>query len=137
MSVCANLLYLSSCYFINVQEYPSARGGKPEDKENFAALTRELRQAFNPHGFLLTAAVSAGKWFIDPGYDVPEISRYVLQCHEGAWFYLSVCLTHGPLSLSPQKPGLHQRDVLRLSRRLGRQNRTQCPHVRSTGRNGH
>lgn len=57
------------------QEYPAARGGKPEDKENFAALTRELRQAFNPHGYLLTAAVSAGKWFIDPGYDVPEVSR--------------------------------------------------------------
>ena len=64
-------------FFLNqhTQEYPAARGGKPEDKENFASLTRELRQAFNPHGFLLTAAVSAGKWFIDPGYDVPEISR--------------------------------------------------------------
>lgn len=55
-------------------EYPAARGGKPEDRENFASLVKELKTAFGSR-FLLTAAVSAGKWFIDPGYDVPVISR--------------------------------------------------------------
>ena len=56
-------------------EYPAARGGKPEDKPNFSALVRELKTAFQSKGYLLSAAVSAGKWFIDPAYDVPEISR--------------------------------------------------------------
>lgn len=56
-------------------EYPAARGGKPEDKPNFTALIRELKTAFQAKGYLLTAAVSAGKWFVDPGYEVPELSR--------------------------------------------------------------
>lgn len=59
-------------------EYPASRGGKPEDKPNFSALVRELKIAFEPKGYSLSAAVSAGKWFVDPAYDVPEISRYKL-----------------------------------------------------------
>jgi len=55
-------------------EYPAARGGKPEDKDNFSSLVRELKSAFGSR-YLLTAAVTAGKWFIDPAYDVPAISR--------------------------------------------------------------
>lgn len=60
-------------------EYPAARGGKPQDKANFALLLKELKEAFIPHGYLLTSAVSAGKWFIDPAYDIPEISKYFLK----------------------------------------------------------
>lgn len=59
-------------------EYPAARGGAPEDKVNFAALVTELRRAFG-NRYLLSAAVSAGKWFMDPGYDIPIMSRYVLK----------------------------------------------------------
>lgn len=56
-------------------EYPAARGGKPEDKSNFAALVTEMKAAFAQKQYLLTAAVSAGKWFMDPAYDIPVISR--------------------------------------------------------------
>ena len=54
-------------------EYP-AYDGVTTDKAGFTALVQELRQAFNPHGWLLTAAVSASKSTTDNGYDVPEIS---------------------------------------------------------------
>ena len=49
--------------------------GKPEDKENFAQLLRELRPAFDKHGLLLTAAVSAGKNTIDKAYEVTTMSE--------------------------------------------------------------
>lgn len=56
-------------------EYPAARGGKQEDKANFAALVSEMKAAFLPKNYLLTAAVSAGKWFMDPAYDIPTVAR--------------------------------------------------------------
>lgn len=58
-------------------EYPGARGGQSYDKANFVRLLRELKDAFQPHGYLLTAAVSAGKWFIDPAYDIGQVSKYL------------------------------------------------------------
>jgi chitinase len=58
-------------------EYPAARGGKPVDKVNFVALLRELKQAFKADNLLLTAAVSAGKHFMDDAYDIPEVSKYL------------------------------------------------------------
>ncbi|XP_076304901.1 acidic mammalian chitinase-like isoform X2 [Tachypleus tridentatus] len=72
-------------------EYPAARGGKPEDKQNFVTLLQEIKTEFTKYGFLLTAAVSAGKHFIDPGYDVPQISNYLdfinVMCYDyhGGW----------------------------------------------------
>ncbi|KAG9509815.1 Acidic mammalian chitinase, partial [Fragariocoptes setiger] len=58
-------------------EYPGSRGGSANDKKNFVELLRELKQAFKPYNYLLSAAVSAGKWFIDPAYDIPQVSRYL------------------------------------------------------------
>lgn len=58
-------------------EYPGARGGHSYDKLNFVRLLRELKEAFAPKQYLLTAAVSAGKWFIDPAYDIGQVSRYL------------------------------------------------------------
>lgn len=59
-------------------EYPGSRGGSPSsDKQNFVKLLRELSDAFKPRKYLLTAAVSAGKWFIDPAYDIAQVSRYL------------------------------------------------------------
>lgn len=56
-------------------EYPANRGGVPEDKANFVTLAQEMRTAFDEHGFLLTAAVSAGKATIDTAYDVPKVAE--------------------------------------------------------------
>ncbi|XP_021945877.1 chitinase-3-like protein 1 [Folsomia candida] len=56
-------------------EYPADRGGRPEDKANFALLCEEMRADFDTRGWLLTAAVSAGIPTIDKAYDVPSISR--------------------------------------------------------------
>lgn len=58
-------------------EYPGARGGHSYDKQNFVRLLQELKEAFKPKQYLLTAAVSAGKWFIDPAYDIGQVSRYL------------------------------------------------------------
>lgn len=57
-------------------EYPSNReGARPEDKENFVLLIRELRQEFDKYGYLLTAAVAAGEATMSTAYNVPEISK--------------------------------------------------------------
>lgn len=54
-------------------------------------LFRELKTAFQPYGYELTAAVAAGKDKIDAGYDVPEISKYLDAIHlmsydlHGSW----------------------------------------------------
>lgn len=49
-------------------EYPANReGSSPEDKQNFVLLLNELRQEFDKHGYLLTAAVGAGVSTIDTG----------------------------------------------------------------------
>lgn len=58
-------------------EYPAARGGVPQDKENFVLLLQELRSVLEPKGRLLTAAVSAGDSTADAAYDVPAITKYL------------------------------------------------------------
>lgn len=58
-------------------EYPAARGGVPQDKQNLVLLLQELRSVLSPNGRLLTAAVSAGKATVDGAYDVPGIMRYL------------------------------------------------------------
>ena len=56
-----------------------------------APFSRELKTAFIPYGWELTAAVAAGKDKIDAGYDVPEISKYLDAIHimtydlHGSW----------------------------------------------------
>src|SRR5699024_7543391 len=72
-------------YFDDRREYPamSAAGdadrkpGRAQDKQDFISLIRELKAAFKPHGYLLTAAVSAGKETIDRAYDIPEMNKYL------------------------------------------------------------
>merc|ERR1711992_84550 len=61
-------------------EYPKCwqvdcSAGPSSDKENFAALVKELRAAFDPHGWILSAAVSPSKTVMDEGYDIPALSR--------------------------------------------------------------
>lgn len=72
-------------------EYPTQRGGSPSDRENFVALTKELREEFDNHGLLLTSAIGAAKNVIDQAYDVRQISRYLdylhIMCYDyhGSW----------------------------------------------------
>ncbi|XP_066245992.1 probable chitinase 10 [Euwallacea similis] len=59
-------------------EYPARRdSGNSADKANFAALVKELYQAFSPRGLLVTAAVSATSSSVDVSYDVPILSKYL------------------------------------------------------------
>lgn len=69
-------------YFCS-REYPAMRAtggtgrlpGREEDRNDFVELVRELREAMNPGGYILTAAVSAGKSTIDRAYEVPCLSE--------------------------------------------------------------
>ncbi|XP_064104521.1 chitotriosidase-1-like [Macrobrachium nipponense] len=65
-------------------EYPAYQSSA-SDKEGFRLWVKELREAFNPHGMLLTAAVSAGKNVIDQGYDVPAVAADLDQIHVMAY----------------------------------------------------
>ena len=81
-------------------EYPANRGGIPSDKvltlykvclntsrkrykhhdlflqqQNFISMIQELKNAFAPYGWMLTAAVSPGKSTIDSAYDIPALAR--------------------------------------------------------------
>ncbi|XP_046455827.1 acidic mammalian chitinase-like [Daphnia pulex] len=68
-------------------EYPGNRGGAIIDKINFVLLLRELKSAFAPYGFLLTAAVSPGKSAIDSAYDIPAVASALDQIHLMAYDY--------------------------------------------------
>nr|QQJ42582.1 chitinase 6-2 [Sogatella furcifera] len=66
-------------------EYPAFRdGGKPRDRDNYAQLVQELREEFERESsktgrtrLLLTMAVPAGIEYIDKGYDIPKLNRYL------------------------------------------------------------
>ncbi|XP_077298658.1 uncharacterized protein LOC143919933 isoform X2 [Arctopsyche grandis] len=66
-------------------EYPAFRdGGKPKDRPNYAKLVQELREEFEKESqatgrsrLLLTMAVPAGIEYIDKGYDIPKLNRYL------------------------------------------------------------
>ncbi|CAG9799340.1 unnamed protein product [Chironomus riparius] len=66
-------------------EYPAFRdGGKAKDRENYAKLVQELREEFDREHqktgrprLLLTMAVPAGFEYIDKGYDVPKLNKYL------------------------------------------------------------
>ncbi|XP_015794801.1 chitinase-3-like protein 1 [Tetranychus urticae] len=58
-------------------EYPSARGGSPQDKQSYVALLRDLVEVLKPKNYLITASVSANKLVIDSGYDVPKMAEYL------------------------------------------------------------
>ncbi|XP_025423968.1 probable chitinase 10 isoform X2 [Sipha flava] len=63
-------------------EYPkcwqtNCNQGPDSDKNAFSNFVMELKQAFKPHGYLLSAAVSPSKVVIDSGYDVPILNQYL------------------------------------------------------------
>ncbi|XP_043513042.1 probable chitinase 2 [Frieseomelitta varia] len=70
-------------------EYPGS-GGILEDRENFIALVKELKEAFKKSKYLLTAALSANQGTIDTAYDIPEISKYLDFIHVMGYDYHGV-----------------------------------------------
>ncbi|XP_071539408.1 chitinase-3-like protein 1 [Panulirus ornatus] len=74
-------------------EYPTERGGRPVDKENFVILFQELRAAFDQFSppLLLSAATSPNKLTVDEAYDLPKLVEPLDTIHvmgydyHGAW----------------------------------------------------
>ncbi|XP_055527954.1 probable chitinase 2 [Wyeomyia smithii] len=58
-------------------EYPTLRGGDPDDRINFITLLSELRGRFNSEGLLLSIAVGATKDYHRSAYNVPQINQFV------------------------------------------------------------
>ena len=58
-------------------EYPSQRerANNPEDRLRFTLLCQELKEAFQPHRLLLTAAVAAGISTAEGSYEIGKISQ--------------------------------------------------------------
>ncbi|XP_004933352.3 probable chitinase 2 [Bombyx mori] len=91
-------------------EYPSKRGGKPDDKANYVSLVKELKEAFEPKSLILTAALGAGKETMESAYDLSKLSRYLDLIHMMCYDY------HGTWDgvVGPNAPlrGLDNEDVL-------------------------
>ncbi|XP_076657145.1 chitinase-3-like protein 1 [Halictus rubicundus] len=58
-------------------EYPNQRGGQLSDKQNFVALLRELRQAFDSRGYTLSVAVGAAEKSASLSYIIDQVAQYV------------------------------------------------------------
>ncbi|XP_064103793.1 acidic mammalian chitinase-like isoform X2 [Macrobrachium nipponense] len=70
-------------------EYPTQRGGAPQDKENFITLMTELKEAFDASSprLILTGALAAGKSIIDEAYDMERLIPLFDQLHIMAYDY--------------------------------------------------
>lgn len=66
-------------------EYPAFRdGGKPADRNNYAQFVQELAEEFKRESsktgrprLLLTMAVPAGIEYVEKGYDIPKLNKYL------------------------------------------------------------
>ncbi|XP_022257375.1 oviduct-specific glycoprotein-like [Limulus polyphemus] len=108
-------------------EYPGSRDGSSNgDRKGYALLIKELREAFNQEGdsrrkerLILSVAVPAGKDYIDNGYDVPEISKYVdfmnVLSYDYHTAYEAIVDHHAPLYKPPDVGRWDERNRLNLN----------------------
>lgn len=72
-------------------EYPTQRGGQPQDKETFLLLVKELSAEFKKLNLYLSSAFGAPKNIIDAAYDIKRLAPYLdsmhIMCYDyfGAW----------------------------------------------------
>ncbi|KAK8769157.1 hypothetical protein V5799_014378 [Amblyomma americanum] len=73
-------------------KYPGyeRRGGKPQDKQNFVLLLKELKAAFARRPLYLTAAVPLEDNYLSGGYDIRAMQNYV------DWFNVLAYDLRGP-----------------------------------------
>ncbi|KAG0722877.1 putative chitinase 2 [Chionoecetes opilio] len=57
--------------------YPTQNGGAWEDKENLVILLKEMREALNPDGMVLTLSMPPNEAIVNQGYDIPGIVEHV------------------------------------------------------------
>ncbi|KAG0432542.1 hypothetical protein HPB47_020743 [Ixodes persulcatus] len=57
--------------------YPGGGGGRPEDKENFVELLKEMKAAFEKANLSLGVDLSVAREIVAGGYNLPEISKNV------------------------------------------------------------
>lgn len=95
-------------------EYPANRGGAPADKVNYIALLEDLKEAFTPHGFMLSSAVSESA--MENAYDVPAMSRIFDQIHIMAYdFHGSFETVTGHNAPLFGNPNIESGDQLKLN----------------------
>ncbi|KAL1432300.1 hypothetical protein MTO96_013619 [Rhipicephalus appendiculatus] len=57
--------------------YPASGGGRPQDKDNFVLLLREMKTAFNKAKLQLGVDLSVAREIVTNGYNLPEIAKNV------------------------------------------------------------
>ncbi|XP_050046917.1 chitinase-3-like protein 1 [Dermacentor andersoni] len=57
--------------------YPASGGGRPQDKENFVLLLKEMKTAFNKAKLQLGVDLSVAREIVINGYNLPEIAKNV------------------------------------------------------------
>lgn len=96
-------------------EYPGDpdRQGKISDKDNFLKLVEELRTAFDPFKFLLSAVVPIAKFRLQQGYHIKELGQLLDQIHvmsydlRGNW--VGFADVHSPLYRRPFDEGVYEK----------------------------
>lgn len=72
-------------------EYPTQRGGVPDDRKNFVTFVQELHSEFEKHKLILTSAFGASQKIVNEAYDVANLAKLFdymhIMCYDygGSW----------------------------------------------------
>ncbi|CAH0716963.1 unnamed protein product, partial [Brenthis ino] len=72
-------------------DHPTKRGGVPEDRNNYVSLIKELSEAFEPKGFLLTGSLRSNSGEMNSLYNLEHVNYYLDFLHimgyefHGSW----------------------------------------------------